>query len=118
MKKMGALFNFTTLNFSSTLNLYDTLLVDKNLGRRMPQNFTEADYDNLRHLTYWYSYFTLTSNLSKAFNTLLLERVIEDFDDRILNLESKPLKWTAMSAHDTNLFALTGDLNISSADCI
>lgn len=112
------MFNFTTLNFSSILNLYDTLLVDRYLGRTLPSDFTEEDFDNLKHLTYWYSYFAISFNLSKAFNTPILQRVLEDFDDRISHVSTKTLKWTAMSAHDTNLFALTSDLNISSSECI
>ena len=40
MKKMGQMFNFTTYNFSSMVGLYDTLLVDKYLGRSMPDEFT------------------------------------------------------------------------------
>jgi hypothetical protein len=117
MKKMGEMFNFTALNFSSMVGLYDTLLVDKYLGRPLPATFTDADYNNLKHLTYWYSYLRLSYNLSKAFNTNVIKRILEDFDDRINNLHSKPLKWTFLSAHDTNMFTLTGDLNISSADC-
>lgn len=47
-----------------------------------------------------------------------MKRILEDFDDRIENLEKKSLKWTFLSAHDTNIYALNGDLNISSSDCI
>ena len=36
MQQMGNLFNFTTHNFSAMINLYDTLAVDKNLGRPLP----------------------------------------------------------------------------------
>ncbi len=44
MKKMGNMFNFTTFNFSMMTKLYDTLLVDKYLGRPMPPSFTDGDY--------------------------------------------------------------------------
>ena len=51
-------------------------------------------------------------------NTPILKRVIEDFDDRMNNIEGKSRKWTFLSAHDTHIFNLIGDLNISSANCI
>lgn len=76
MKRMASIFNFTVLNFTYMLNLYDTLLVDKYLGRPMPDTFTDEDYENIQHLTYWYSHFTLSFNLSKAFNTLIMKRVL------------------------------------------
>ena len=103
IKKMANIFNFTVLNFTSLFGLYDTLLVDKYLARPLPDEFTDEDYENLRHLSYWYSYFRLSFNLSKAFSSPVLERVIEDFEDRMDNIDSKTLKWTFLSAHDTNL---------------
>ena len=40
MKKMADIFNFTTLNFSTLDGLHDAIVVDKYLGRPMPQNFS------------------------------------------------------------------------------
>ena len=118
MKKMADIFNFTTLNFSTLDGLHDAIVVDKYLGRPMPPSFSDSDYLNLKHLTIWYDLFRLNFDLAKAFNTNVIKRIIEDFDDRINNLNSKPLKWTALSGHDTNINCLLNSLNISSASCI
>ena len=118
MKKMGKMFNFTTLNFSAMVGLYDTLAVDDSIGNPLPDAFTREDYLNLQHLTTWYSLLRLNFNLSKAFNTNVLKRVIRDFEQRISNPQKMDLKWTFLSAHDTNVFAMANDLNISSAECI
>lgn len=112
------MFNFTVLNFSAISGLYGTLEVDKYLGRPMPQNFTNTDYLNLRHLSHWYHLFGLNFDLAKAFDTNIIKRILQDFDDRINNLKSKPLKWTSISAHDTNIIPMLNDLNISSAACV
>lgn len=72
----------------------------------------------MQHLTNWYSLFRNTYNLSKALNTNVLKRIIKDFDERINSPDQKKLKWTFLSAHDTNIFAMANDLNISSANCI
>ena len=84
----------------------------------MPANFTNDDHLNLRHIAHWYHLFRMNFNLAKAFDTNIIKRILEDFDDRINNLNSKPLKWTSLSAHDTNIIPLLNDLNISSASCI
>lgn len=121
LKKMGGVFNITPsqMNFSKISSLYDTLTVDKYLGRPMPkENFTEDDYLNMRHLHYWYNFFKVSFNLSKAINTGKIVKIITDFDDRIKNVKNKTLKWTFISAHDTEATTLMSDLNISSAQCI
>ena len=57
-------------------------------------------------------------DLLKAYNTGPIKRIIEDCDDRINNIKTKKLRWTALSAHDTNINALMNSLNISSDSCI
>jgi hypothetical protein len=120
LKRMANIFNIPTtpMNFSITSSLYDTLTVDKYLGRPLPNNFTEQDYTNLRHLHYWFNFFKINYNLSRALNTGKFNRILADFDDRIARPTTKPLKWTLLSAHDTDLSAALLDLNISSAQCI
>jgi len=51
---MATLFDIQpikNMNFSQVVSLYDTLTVDKFLGKPMPKNnFTDDDYVNLQHL--------------------------------------------------------------------
>lgn len=118
---MGDVFNitFSNMNFSRISSLYDTLTVDKYLGRPMPEhNFTDDDYYNMKHLHYWYNFFKISFNLSRAINTGKINRILADFDDRVNNLNNKTLKWTFLSAHDTDASGMLLDLNMSSAQCI
>ncbi len=77
-KKMSQMFNInlSIMNFSRISSLYDTLTVDKYLGRPLPDDFTDADYLNQRHLHYWYNYFKINFNLTKAVNTGKLKKVM------------------------------------------
>ena len=59
----------------------------------------------------------LTFNISRALNTYKLEKILSDFDGRILN-DKKVLKWTFLSAHDTDIVPMLNDLNFSSPACI
>lgn len=120
LRRMGQTFAIepTSMNFSKISSLYDTLTVDRYLGRPLPQNITEDDYLNMRHLHYWFNYFKINFNLTKAINTGKLKRVLEDFDGRINNITGQVLKWTFLSAHDTDISGMLLDLNVSSAQCV
>jgi hypothetical protein len=120
LKRVGQTFGIepTTMNFSKISSLYDTLTVDRYLGRPLPQNITEDDYLNMRHLHYWFNYFKINFNLTKAINTGKLKRILEDFDGRINNITGQILKWTFLSAHDTDISGMLLDLNVSSAQCV
>jgi hypothetical protein len=121
MKKMSTTFNISigSMNFSKISGLYDTLTVDKYLGRAMPTSgFDESDFLNLRHLHNWFNSFKISFNLSKMINTYKFNKIISDFDARIRNPNNYSLKWTFLSAHDTDISAAQLDLNISSSQCI
>ena len=121
MKRMADVFNIPTnrMNFSIISSLYDTLTVDKYLGRSMPEfGFSDSDYLNLRHLHYWYNFFKINFDLSRAINTGKLKKILKEFDDRISNLQTKALKWTFLSAHDTDASGMLLGLNMSSSQCI
>ena len=115
---MAEIFNFTTLNISALDELHDVIVVDKYLGNPMPANFTENDYQNLKHIAMWYDIFLVNFDLARAYDTYVIRRILDDFDDRIKNLNSKALKWTALSVHDSNINALLNYLNISSSSCM
>lgn len=47
------------------------------MGLPMPEsNFTENDYHNIVHLTYWYNYFRICNDFSKAYNTKKFKKII------------------------------------------
>ena len=56
LKKLSSVFNIsaTDLTFSRLTFIYDTLTVDKFLGRPIPDSISNDDYLNLQHLHEWY----------------------------------------------------------------
>lgn len=120
MKKMSAMYNISleSMNFSKLSSLFDTLTVDKFLGRPLPSDMLDSDYTNLQHLHEWFNAFKISQNLSKALNSVKFQKVLSEFDSRIRNPDTYPRRWTFLSAHDTDIAAAHVDLNISSAHCI
>lgn len=104
MKKVANVFSVPNdkVNFWTMDSIYDTLTVDKYLGRPLPQDFTEDDYVNIRHIHLWFNFLKKTHDLSKAINTGKIIRILDDFDSRIANLNNKTLKWTFISSHDAD----------------
>jgi hypothetical protein len=79
LRKLTTLFykNQTqTIKIDQVIDVFDTLHVDRYLGRSLPANISEDDYKNLDHLNSWYYTFTLSRNLSHLINTYKLKKVI------------------------------------------
>lgn len=120
IKKMSTIFNISVpdLTFSLLNSLYDTLNVDRYLGRSWPKDLSQADFENVEHLSNWYRHFTITKNLSKMYNTYKFQKILSDFDGRIKNISSSGVRWVSLSAEENDLVAAHVDLNISSSSCI
>jgi hypothetical protein len=58
-----------------------------------------------------------SEKIKKAFNTNLLNKMIEVFENSIHD-ETNPLKWYMVSAHDGNIINLATALNLTSYNCI
>jgi hypothetical protein len=57
LKKLTQLFfkNSTqVISIAQSVDLFDTLYVDKYLGKSLPSTLTQNDYLNLQHLNSWY----------------------------------------------------------------
>ena len=99
-------------------SLFDTLLVDKFMGRPLPDGMTQDDFDNLQHIHNWNNNVKFSGILSKTINSHRYSKIIAEFDNRVKNLTSYPLKWTFFSAHDTDVLPTQIDMNFSSFQCI
>lgn len=107
-----------SMNFTKVAALYDTVNVNRYLGKPLPSGFTQDDFNNLQHLYNWYTHFTRSFSLSKAYNTRKINKVMGTFDERVKNITGYSLKWSTISVDSLDIVALQNDLNISSALCI
>ena len=75
-KRMAEMFNFSTLTLEAVDGLHDSIVVDKNLGKPLPDGFTDEDYRNIQHITVWLGLFRINFDLAKAFNTNVIKRTL------------------------------------------
>ena len=119
IKKTIQVFNLSSNATLQTISsLFDTLIVDKFLGRPLPSGYTDDDLMNLQHLHNWLNSVKFQGTIAKVINSKKFEKVLHEFDYRINNLASYPLKWTFLSAHDTDVLPAQTALNFSSYQCI
>lgn len=118
-KKMIQFFNMSqNSTIQSLSSLYDTLIVDKYMGRPLPNGFTNDDLDNLEHIHDWLNNLKYSGTVSRVINSRKYAKILNEFDNRIKNLAGYPLKWTFLSAHDTDVLPAQSDLNFSSFQCV
>ena len=116
---MTQLFNLTgNITFQTLNDVYDSIVVDKYLGRPLPQNFSQADFDNLEHLYNWLNNMKFSDTAALVFNARKYAKIVKEFDSRIQNLSGYSLKWSFLSAHDTDILPMQTDLNFSSFSCV
>lgn len=113
LEKMSNTFN-TSLNTISIAGLYSTLTTALWRGKTIP--VSTDDLDNMRHLFYFTNLIRHSANFTKAVNTPKFQLMFSRFEERITN--KSQLRWTMLSAHDTDILPMLNSLNISSASCI
>lgn len=119
IQKLIPIFN---LSKDATLEILEFLAgdieVSVHLGHKLPANFTDEDFRNLKHIRAWVNQFYFVGNLSKAKNKYKLEKVISMFDGRTKVITAQDIKWSFLSGHDLDIVPLFTDLNVSSSVCI
>jgi hypothetical protein len=116
LDSIKATFNLTQpLDIVNMSDLYDTLTVDRFLGKQIP--LSESDYGNLQHLQYFTYLLKFGGKLQLAITTPKFQRMISAFDAKIGN-SSGLLRWVFLSGHDTEIYPSLNVLNISSSSCI
>jgi hypothetical protein len=59
-----------------------------------------------------------TNMAAKVLNSRKYAKIVSEFERRIQNLKGYPLKWSFLSAHDTDILPMQTDLNLSSFGCV
>lgn len=76
-KKIIQTFNLSnTTSFLSLGSLFDTLIVDKFMGRPLPSGFSASDLDNLQHIHNWINNLKYSGVASKVANTGKFSKVL------------------------------------------
>lgn len=107
-----------TITIQQSIEVFDTLYVDRYLNKPLPSFISENDFTNLLHLNSWYYTFIMSGKLSHLVNTYKLKKVINQCENRVRLPKTYATKMTVISCHDTDISALFTDLNISSSQCV
>lgn len=65
-----------TITIEQSIEVFDTLYVDRYLNKPLPSFISENDFANLLHLNSWYYTFIMSGKLSHLVNTYKLKKVI------------------------------------------
>lgn len=61
---------------------------------------------------------SVQGNVSLMYTSGKLQRLFTTFDNRVKLPDTYPLKWTFLSCHDTDIFAMQLGMNLTSFSCI
>lgn len=77
IKKTIQIFNLSSNSTFQTLSsLFDTLIVDKYLGRPLPSGYTSDDLMNLQHIHNWLNNIKYAGTVSKVINSKKYAKVL------------------------------------------
>lgn len=116
--KMKLIFNLTILQstIATMSNLYQTLISDINLGRKLPKEFTDYDLKNLRFIANYYDTLIFAGNFGRVLATPTLRMIRNNLSTASARKNAK--KMTLNFGHRSNLLPLMTSLNLTTAECV
>lgn len=119
MQKIKSIFNLsqTETNVASMTELYDTIVCDQNLGRKIPEKYTEKDDKELQYIQSYLFVLLYAEHLARVFATPIVKPALENMD-MVIQGKKGNIKLTVVSGHDANLAPVLTFLNLTSAECI
>ena len=117
IEKLANIFklNEKQKNLKTIADLYDTVISDLNLGRKMPSDFYSSDLKDLKFMNEIYRTLVFNGNLAKVLSTPML-RMIRAKLNGVIN-KSK-VKFSFLFGHQPNLHTLITILNLTNTDCL
>ena len=112
--KMRLVFNLTTdqSTVAGLFDLYDVVISDKYLGRPMPDNFSDYDFDQLKFVQDYYFTLTYGGDPAKIYSTSVMKGILAN-----MNAAKDPAnkkKFSVYSTHGASVMALLNFFNLTS----
>lgn len=104
-------------NLAGLIELYDVVAADRNLGRKLPTEFTEEEFKQLKFVQNYFLILVYAGELAKVVSTPIAKTVIENMQ-QIIGGKYGDKKLTVFSGHDTNVAPMLSFLNLSDAECV
>ena len=119
VQKMKSIFNLseTEANVASMTLLYDTVVSDQNLGRKIPEKYTEKDDKELNYIQSYLFVLLYAEHPARVFATPFVKAMLNNLE-RVIEGKTGNLKMTVISGHDANVAPVLTFLNLTSAECV
>ena len=104
-------------NLAGLVELYDVVVADRNLGRKIPPEFTEEDFQRLKYVQNYFLILIYTDHLAKVVSTPIIKAVVDNME-KLIEGKLGQRKLTVYSGHDTDVAPMLSFLNLSSAECV
>ena len=104
-------------NLAGLAELYDVVVADRNLGRKIPPEFTEEDFQRLKYVQNYFLILIYTDHLAKVVATPIIKAVVDNME-KLIEGKLGQRKLTVYSGHDTDVAPMLSFLNLSSAECV
>ena len=96
-------------------DLYETVIADLNLGRKMPDSFNEVDLKNLRYMNEFYNTLLYDGNFARVLTTPSIRLLRDKVTGATKNAT---LKLSFLFGHQSNLHPWLTLLNLTSTECL
>lgn len=116
---MRILFNLTLQesNVAGLAELYDTLVADNYLGRPLPSQLTDDDYEKLSFIQRYLFTLVYEEEPARIFNAPFVNNMISNMEN-VIKGNYGVKKLSAYSAHDSNVVPLLVYFNLTSSECL
>ena len=104
-------------NLAGLVELYDVVVADRNLGRKIPPEFTEEDFQRLKYVQNYFLILIYTDHLAKVVATPIITAVVDNME-KLIEGKLGQRKLTVYSGHDSDVAPMLSFLNLSSAECV
>ncbi len=104
-------------NIAGMAELYDVVICDLNLGRKMPPSFTEQQFLEMKFIQNYLFVLIYSGQLARIYSTPIASAVIDKMN-RVINGTYDDKKLTIFSGHDTNVAPMLTFLNLTTPECV
>ena len=105
-------------NVAGLAELFDVVICDLYLGRPMPANFTQYDFEQLKFIQNYLFSLTYGGKLTSIFSTPMLQGILGNMDNIVKKGKEEVMKYSLYSGHDTNVMPLLNYLNLTNPNCM
>lgn len=117
---MRLVFNLSAqfANIAGLAELFDIVTCDMFLGRSLPSNFNDYDYNQLTFIHDYLFAVLYGGQSGKVFSTPFMSAVLGNMDNVAKKGKEEVKKYSIYSGHDTTIMPMLMFLNLTTPECM